>query len=326
MKRFKNILFYAGTEHYSEALNRSVTLAMENNARLTLMDVVKPIPNTLGMVTDIATPDELQALIVQDHRSRLLEIEADFSDTGVELDAVVSVGDPTVEIVRQVQRDKHDLLIKTADGLSAPGRVFGSIALSLLRVCPCPLWVLKADGHAGFDRVLAAIDPAAEDSTHQLLNRDILELAFSVSQHSNTELHVVSAWDVWMEKLLRRRAGEDEVDRLARQQQAKVEQALDVLLQAPYAQARDIRVHLRRGSPANVIRSVAYEMDADLLVMGTVCRTGVAGFMIGNTAERVLTNADCSVLALKPRGFVSPVSATDQTTNTENPSAEVPWV
>ena len=84
MKRFKNILFYAGTEYYSEALNRSITLAMENNAKLTLMDVVKPIPRTLVMVTDVATPEELEALIVKDHRMRLLDIEADCSDTGVD--------------------------------------------------------------------------------------------------------------------------------------------------------------------------------------------------------------------------------------------------
>ena len=326
MKRFKNILFYAGTEHYSEALHRSITLAMENNAKLTLMDVVKPIPSTLGMVTDVATPEELQALIVKDHRARLLEIEADCSDTGVELDAVVSVGDPTVEIVRQVQRDQHDLVIKAADGLSATGRMFGSVALSLLRVCPCPVWILKTDGHAGFHRVLAAIDPAADDNTHQRLNQEILELAFAIAQQSGSELHIVSAWDVWMEKLLRRRAGEDEVNRLANQQKAMVQKALDDLLQVPNANTDDIRVHLRRGTAATAIGSVAQEIQADLLVMGTVCRIGLAGFMIGNTAERVLTAADCSVLALKPSGFVSPIAMSDHDADSENYSPQLPWV
>ena len=43
------------------------------------------------------------------------------------------------------------------------------------------------------------------------------------------------------------------------------------------------------------------------MVMGTVCRTGVAGFFIGNTAENVLHQVNCSVLAVKPQGFVSPV-------------------
>ena len=50
------------------------------------------------------------------------------------------------------------------------------------------------------------------------------------------------------------------------------------------------------------------DKDIDLLVMGTVCRTGIAGFLIGNTAEEVLNQVGCSVLTLKPEGFVTPVT------------------
>ena len=49
------------------------------------------------------------------------------------------------------------------------------------------------------------------------------------------------------------------------------------------------------------------DKDIDLLVMGTVCRTGIAGFLIGNTAEEVLNQVDCSVLTRKLEGFVTPV-------------------
>lgn len=42
--------------------------------------------------------------------------------------------------------------------------------------------------------------------------------------------------------------------------------------------------------------------------MGTVARSGLAGFVMGNTAERVLQRLRGSVLAIKPPGFVSPVS------------------
>ena len=41
--------------------------------------------------------------------------------------------------------------------------------------------------------------------------------------------------------------------------------------------------------------------------MGTVSRTGVTGFLIGNTAEKVLRQVDCSVLVVKPDKFVTPV-------------------
>jgi nucleotide-binding universal stress UspA family protein len=41
--------------------------------------------------------------------------------------------------------------------------------------------------------------------------------------------------------------------------------------------------------------------------MGTVARGGIAGLLVGNTAERVLKRLSCAVLALKPEGSVSPV-------------------
>ncbi len=44
------------------------------------------------------------------------------------------------------------------------------------------------------------------------------------------------------------------------------------------------------------------------IVVGAVARTGIAGFFMGNTAESILTQLDCSVLIVKPSGFFSPVT------------------
>jgi nucleotide-binding universal stress UspA family protein len=45
--------------------------------------------------------------------------------------------------------------------------------------------------------------------------------------------------------------------------------------------------------------------------MGTVARTGISGFVMGNTAETILSQIDCSVLAIKPPGFETPVAPRD---------------
>ena len=42
--------------------------------------------------------------------------------------------------------------------------------------------------------------------------------------------------------------------------------------------------------------------------MGTLSRGGVAGLLIGNTAERVVNRVDCSLLTIKPEDFISPVT------------------
>ncbi len=307
MKRFKNILLYVGTEHNTAAINRAIHLAMENEAILTLMDVVKPVPKGLGILVETHASTELEAQIAKDHRQELLRMASEYSDTGVAIDAIVSVGDPAQEIVRQVLANQHDLVMKTADGLSASGRIFGSVGRSLLRICPCPVWLLKPEIHGEFDRVLAAVDVDAEDEGHIELNRKILKLAHSVAQRENAELHVVGAWDLWMETSLRRRAGDKATDAELARHESRANQSLNELLHVDYAKPNEFHRHLKCGPAASVIRTIADKIEADLLVMGTVCRTGVAGFLIGNTAETVLSDIGCSVLAVKPHGFVSPV-------------------
>jgi nucleotide-binding universal stress UspA family protein len=66
--------------------------------------------------------------------------------------------------------------------------------------------------------------------------------------------------------------------------------------------------HLLRGSPSREIPALAKRLEADLVVMGTVGRSGIPGLLMGNTAETILYQLDCSVLAIKPPGFVSPVA------------------
>ena len=104
MKRFKNILLYAGMEENEVALARALKLASENQATLTIMDVVKPIPHALGLFTDVASSEELQELVVKDHHEKLQEIADSHKDKGVEISVAVSKGDPATEIVKKVIR------------------------------------------------------------------------------------------------------------------------------------------------------------------------------------------------------------------------------
>ena len=68
------------------------------------------------------------------------------------------------------------------------------------------------------------------------------------------------------------------------------------------------RKHLVKGVARKEIPAMAKRIEADLVVMGTVGRQGVPGFIMGNTAETILNQIDCSVLAIKPPGFITPVS------------------
>jgi nucleotide-binding universal stress UspA family protein len=69
--------------------------------------------------------------------------------------------------------------------------------------------------------------------------------------------------------------------------------------------------HLSWGTPWKEINRLATEQSIDLITMGTVGRSGIRGLFLGNTAEKVLNACDCSILTLKPAGFISPIPLTD---------------
>jgi nucleotide-binding universal stress UspA family protein len=52
-------------------------------------------------------------------------------------------------------------------------------------------------------------------------------------------------------------------------------------------------------SPASEIVAYARENDVDLIVMGTHGRGGVAHFLVGSVAERVVRSAPCPVLTVR---------------------------
>ena len=64
------------------------------------------------------------------------------------------------------------------------------------------------------------------------------------------------------------------------------------------------------GCSSGVRHLLTVDADArpDLFVLGTVSRGGIPGFLIGNTAETVLSLVKSGVITVKPQGFQSPVT------------------
>jgi nucleotide-binding universal stress UspA family protein len=61
-----------------------------------------------------------------------------------------------------------------------------------------------------------------------------------------------------------------------------------------------VEPHVVEGTAiSDAICDVAEKLDADLIVMGTHGRTGLAHVFLGSVAERTLRNACCPVLTLR---------------------------
>ena len=311
MKRFKNILLLAdqGTGG-SPILQKAAALAKNNRARLTVVDVIEELPRDIQKFIVVITPMELQKRVIQERQKQLECLVAPIRKEGLRVGVNVLSGTPFLEIIRQVLRQKYDLVIMAAEGRSGlKGRLFGSTSLHLMRECPCPVWVMKPTRRERFRRILAAVDPLFVEEEKNLLNIKIMDLATSLAKMEKSELHIVHAWNFRGEQLLRVRGRlhDQKINQLTNQTRAIHKKGFDELIGKYPVKNLNHRLHFLKGDPAVRITDLAAKERIDLIVMGTVCRTGVAGFFIGNTAENVLRQVDCSVLTVKPEGFVSPV-------------------
>ena len=301
MYRFKNVLFSPLGDHENPAALRRVTELVErNDGRLTLLGVA-------------ATPSRLQRMLSRPGIvDGLLESEVVNLDKtlqrwdeqgSIDAEVNVEVGDPALKIIECVIAHGHDLVVVTSD----EDREDRSTIRRLLRKCPCPVWVVRPT-RARTQRVLAAVNP---DPGEAELNRTILQLASSMVRLHGGELHVVHAWALFGEAKMRSSAfmhfPRDEIDELVEEERSSHDRCLTELLDSTLSSDDAPQVHLLKGSPATVVPELVTNRRINLLVLGTVARTGVNAMVMGNTAECILDRVDCSVIAVKPPGFVSPI-------------------
>jgi universal stress protein E len=309
MQRFKNILIVTnGSKNDSKSLRRAVDLAKRNDAALSLIEVIEFPESEISRLSSRLKGRNLGRLLIEDRRASIdaLLKETDFRFSRLD----VVFGTPFIVIIQHVHRYSFDLVIRTAEGKGGlKQKLFSSTTLHLVRKCPCPLWVLKPSSNVSYKKILAAVDPMEPDNVKENLNRKIMELATSMAEIEKAEFHVAHVWDVVGESLLLRRAGmtQGDVKAMVAEEKEEHREALEGLMaQHPAAGIRR-KSHLLRGNPGEIIPEFASHNDIDLVVMGTVSRHGIAGLLIGNTAEQVIQRVTTSVLTVKPLGFVSPV-------------------
>jgi nucleotide-binding universal stress UspA family protein len=309
MQRFKNILLVLDPEVQEAAtLDKAVSLAKQNDTRLMLFSVVYKHPDLRRYPDSVG--ENLLAPLVAERQQWLQGFMPTLQEQGIDGEPMAVAGISFLETIREVLRGQHDLVITTAEEKKGiRERVFGATSMHLMRKCPCPVWVVKRAQTRPYARILAAVDPSVYDPQHDSLNPLILQLAGSMARKEAGELHIVHVWHLFGEAYVRSGGmTEEEVEEAKALEKLQHKQRFDTLLSRIDVTDLKPRLHFIEGDPDECIPELVMEQGIDLLVMGTVCRTGIAGFLIGNTAEEVLNQVDCSVLTLKPEGFVTPVT------------------
>ena len=196
-------------------------------------------------------------------------------------------------VIRRCSGKPYVAVVKT--GHRTETFMYTSTDWYLLRECPAPVMIVAEKKWRSTLPVLAAVDTASKRTVKLKLNLEIIEQAKRYAQALDVPLYIIQAMHI--SPVL---TDLDLVD--VPQRESEIKKELEPKL-------RDLsrkcgvpmkRFSLRRGPVDKVITSEAAKLKAQLLVMGTVGRSGVKAKLLGNTAESVLQRLRTDVLALKP--------------------------
>ncbi|MGH7140823.1 MAG: universal stress protein, partial [Pirellulales bacterium] len=280
----------------AEAVKQALWLAKKLSGEIMYLSTIE-----LPREDELFTPLEDHQQIVREVEAAALEalqkLVEQAKGRGVRANRKLAYGTGWIELTREATNGKYDLVVVGTRNLGAVRRtLFGSTAMKLLHHCPSPVWVAKPDPHPTPTNLLVASDfSAASDAA--------LRWALRIGASSGAKLHLIHVLEHPYARLRDASLVEARHEELYREQSraAAEERLKEQLVRISGAAGCNAEVCVAEGpyfADDAILRYIeAHQID--LLVMGTRGRTGIAGFLIGNTAERLVTAVGCSLLAVR---------------------------
>lgn len=308
MNALRNILVVIDpNDEAQHAMSRAVTLAKATGAKLTAFLSIYDFSYEMTTMLSLTERDAMRKAVVDDKKLWIQEIiDEDFAaDAEITID-VIWHNRPFEAIIESAIKHKFDLIVKgTHQHDALKSIIFTPTDWHLIRKSPCPVLFVKEMEWAENGKILAAVHTGSNASHHKSLNQKIINESQGLSQLINAEVHIVNSYPGTPVNIAIEIPEFDpnEYNSVVKEHHQKAVAEL-----AEEFGIGNDHIHIDEGLPEDVIPAISEEVNAELLVIGTIGRTGFSAAIIGNTAEHVLDRINCDVLAIKPDGYESPLA------------------
>ncbi len=248
---------------------------------------------------DMLTSNERETLrtqLVKQQNTFLKKAKADISDVDIEIH-VVWERKLHLGIIEAAMTLKADMIVKSCKEHNKLGhKLFTPHDWHLLRESPINVLMVKAQYWPEQGKIVSALSVDANDNKHQQLNTYITDSSQSMAKALNAELHLANTFvgapvHIAVE-VPSFSADEYNSDMKERHFTLLKETANSLNL-------TEEQLHVEEGLPEDVIPDLCEKLDAKLLVVGSVGRTGLSAAFLGNTAEHIIDKIDCDTLVIK---------------------------
>jgi universal stress protein E len=277
------------------ALTQATALAEGAGAHLALLHVIEP---------PVGFPPEWMPALLQDIQqtsdAALDRLVDDLRGRGLDASGTVRTGEAWYEILAEADATGADVIVVASRGTARLEHfIFGSTALRLMRKSAKPVWVVHPSQKAPVREILVPIDfgGTADES---VATGNLLHEVFGARCIALHCVHFPN--DLAMARL------PDARDRV-REYHDKVHADAEARLSGVIGDAMDHwSIRLGHAALQTEIEKTIQSDSVDLVILGSISRTGIRGLLTGNTAERIFAAVDCSLWVLKPTGWQSPVT------------------
>ena len=171
----------------------------------------------------------------------------------------------------------------------------------LMRMCPFPLWFVKAEEMPDKPKVVAAVDPSHAHDKPAALDYEIVRSANAVAEATGGSTHLLHVY----ERLAGIGAAANRavnpvklpIDEIDSRIENKHREALDALAEVNAVPAD--QVHQLPGKTEEILPVFTRTESASVIVMGALARWGLKRMIIGSTAERAMDHLACDVLIVR---------------------------
>ncbi|MGE0683707.1 MAG: universal stress protein [Candidatus Binatia bacterium] len=287
------VVGYTPTPDGELAVQAALVLAEQSQALLYLLHVIEPYPLYVKMRFPTVPAQKLLEEVSQKLRVQLTERiqQQDFSKVKAEVD--VHSGKPFVELISVCKEWKGEVIVVGSSARSE-GRFLGSTGERVLRKALVPVLIAKRSLPAGPKTVLIPTDfsACAKQAAQEALT------LVRASGGRAVFLHVLDIQYIYPA------AYGSEAVLIPPIKPEELEPDWEEFLHdLPLGDGLAWEKQTREGRAAQTVADSAVEIGADLIVIGTHGRTGIAHMLLGSVAEQVLRTAPCSVLTIRPDAF-----------------------
>jgi nucleotide-binding universal stress UspA family protein len=303
MERFESILVDVdATAAVHPELERAARLARRCGARLTIVDSM-----TVPAYGGYALPADVAEEVVDARRRALDRLARLMSD--IPATSRLLVGESAPVLTEEVQRAKHDLLVRShARDLTAGSKQDGAIGEELLRKCPCPVLLVGPGRTAEHPRIVGVVRGTSEDPAEEMLRTKVVSLTLLMARLENGAPTLLQTWVPFAEEMIRTNSLDDAFAAYVEAVRHRTTGDLTYLTRSLEREGSYVPTMSLRGDPEEIIPEFTVRQGVDLVVMATpVNGGGITRMLLRRAPLRFLQRLTCSLLAVKSEQVTSPM-------------------